>query len=116
MGRKKYEGRNAAIDRERQFLDQLLIGHHFILTGRQGAIDTLERERMLKRQRYPFRARDHGNVLEVAAQSLDVCALTRQETRGSFRSRLAMRAPTKKSLSPNRLRRYPSGYSARFAR
>jgi hypothetical protein len=30
---------------------------------------------MLKRQRYPFRARDHGDVLEVAAQSL-----TRQET------------------------------------
>jgi hypothetical protein len=75
VGRKKYEGRNTAIDRERQFLDQLLIGHYFIFTRRQWAIDALERERMLKRQRYPFRARDHGDVLEVAAQSL-----TRQET------------------------------------
>jgi len=72
VGRKKYEGRNTAIDRERQFLDQLLIGHYFIFTRRQWAIDALERERMLKRQRYPFRA---GDVLEVAAQSL-----TRQET------------------------------------
>jgi hypothetical protein len=87
-----------------------------ILTGRQGAIDTLERERMLKRQRYPFRARDHGDVLEVAAQSLGVYVLTRQEKRGLFRPRLAMRAPTKKSLSPNRLRHYPSGQRARFAR
>jgi hypothetical protein len=42
-------------------------------------------------------------------------AFTRPEARAVFRRRSEMRAPTKKHLLPNRLRRDPLAHHARFA-
>src|SRR6266536_90951 len=52
-------GRHAAINWERQFLDQFFVGHYLIVSGRQYAIDALQPERLTEEDILAVRTRDH---------------------------------------------------------
>jgi len=55
--RKEYQRRYPAINRKRQSLYELFIGHHFVIARREPPVDTFKCKRMLKRQRSSLRAR-----------------------------------------------------------
>jgi hypothetical protein len=52
-------GRHAAINWERQFLDQFFVGHYLIVSGRQYAIEALQSERLPEEDILAVRTRDH---------------------------------------------------------
>jgi len=61
VSRHQDHGRDAPIDRKRQFLDQLLIGYDLVLSRWQYSIDTFEFEWMAEDNKCVAGARDHWN-------------------------------------------------------
>jgi hypothetical protein len=59
LRRHEDHGRHAAINWERQFLDQFFVGHYLIVSGRQYAIDALQPERLPEEDILAVRTRDH---------------------------------------------------------
>jgi hypothetical protein len=61
MGLPRHENhrRDASINWERQFLDQLLVGHDFIFSGWQYPIDTSQFEWMAEDNKFAVRASNH---------------------------------------------------------
>jgi hypothetical protein len=49
-----------SVNWKRQFLDQLLVRHNFILSGRQNPVDTFQVEWMAEDDRFAPRTSNHG--------------------------------------------------------
>jgi hypothetical protein len=60
LSRHEDHGRNSAVNRKRQSIDQFLVGDHLVVARWQSSIYCLQKEGVLERQRFAVCTRDHA--------------------------------------------------------